>query len=340
MKIVHEVNQLDFGGVERVVRNLIKFDKKNEHTIITYRDGEFRPELEAVGAKIVLLENEKDTIEMDADVIHIHTGGGDSRLARELGYAFPIVETIHSPVRSVIPAEFIRQRIGVTKSVASLNHDCEFIHNGIDIDEMEADVDSMIIRDQLDIPQDALVVGRLGRLGRDKGIEEWLLTVYKAQMAGHNIYPVIVGGASKEDARYEGTIKLMAESLPVKNIKWVGHKTDIMNYLQIMDIFLYPSPTEGFGLVFAEAMLAGCCVVTYKTDVTFELFAGYCIMTEKNIPALTEGLIMAINPGVRSSFMGLSNEFIKAEYTAERMSLKYQELYERSIIDLNLQSRH
>ena len=334
MKIVHELNQLSTGGVERVIRNLIKFDKKNEHTIISYKDGDYRSELEKVGARIVLLRDENDTIDMEADIIHVHTGGGDSRLARQLGGHFPVVETIHSPVRSVLPSELVRRRIGVSKAVAALNPDCDTIYNGLDIDELEPALDAVDIRASLGIDPGALVIGRLGRLGHDKGIEDWLLAVYRLQLERHSVVPVIVGGPGVDDARYFGRLKLMAESLPVRGIKWVGHKTNIMDYLQIMDVFLYPSPTEGFGLVFAEAMLAGCTVVTYKTPVTFECFGGYCLMTEQNIPALVDGLRKAIKPEVRGEFTGMPADFIKAEYTAERMSAEYQELYERCNSDI------
>lgn len=338
MEIVHEINQLDFGGVERVVRNIIKYDKKNNHTIITYKDGPYRPELEKVGAKIVVLKDEKDNIDMDADIIHIHTGGSDSKLARQLGNSFPVIETIHSPVRSIIPAEFIRQRIGVSKAVADLNYDCDFIHNGLDIEELDDSNEyaAESVRNYLGIPKDAIVIGRLGRLGRDKGIEEWLLAVYRIQQCGHDVWPVIVGGASPEDQRYFGTMKLMAASLPVKNIIWVGHKFDIMNYLGIMDIFLYPSPTEGFGLVFAEALLAGCTVVAYKTDVTHELFAGYAVLTEPNITALVAGIEKALKTEVRNAYSGMSADWVRSEYDAQRMSEQYQELYERCNANLNV----
>lgn len=347
MKIVHEVNQLDFGGVEKVIRNLIKYDLKNEHTVIAYRDGAYRSELEKVGAKIFLLENENDKVDIEVDLVHIHTGGGDSKMARQMGSRvpksgkFPVIETIHSPVRSIIPAEFITQRVGVSKAVAAMNHGCEYIHNGLDIDELEDGprVDPHNVRLALSIPLEATVVGRLGRLGRDKGIEEWLLAVYRVQQEGHDIWPVIVGDASKEDQRYLGSMKLMAQSLPIKNIQWIGNKNDIMNYLQIMDIFLYPSATEGFGLVFAESLLACCTVVAYKTDVTHELFAGYAILTDNNVLALTEGLKKALIPEMRNAFSGIGHDFVKSEYDAERMSQNYQELYERCNANLNVNSR-
>lgn len=338
MKICHEINQLNFGGVERVVRNLIKYDKKNDHTIISYKDGAYRSELENVGAKIIMLEKEADTVDMEVDVFHVHTGGGESRLAVKAGLDFPVIETIHSPVRSIVPAEFIRQRIGVSKAVAAMNHNCECIYNGLDIDDLmkSNDQDPLDVRKLLGIPLDAMVIGRLGRLGRDKGIEEWLLAVYRLQLAGHDVWPVIVGSQGQGDDRYFGSVKLMAASLPIKNIIFVGHKTDIMNYLQIMDIFLYPSPTEGFGLVFAEAMLAGCTVVAYRTDVTQELFSGYAILTDPNIPALVDGLKKALLPEIRNEFLGLSADFVRSEYDAQRMSQQYQELYERCNVNINV----
>lgn len=331
MKIVHEINQLDFGGVEKVVRNLIKYDKKNEHSIISYRDGAYRQELEKVGANIVLLQNKNDTVDMEADVIHIHTGGGRSELAERLGKNFPIIETIHSPVRSVVDGNCVFQRIGVSKAVAEMNTDCDFIHNGLDMSEIEPTEDANVIRSELGIGHDELVIGRLGRLGRDKGIEEWLLACYELQKMGKEFVPVIVGSASKEDERYVAQLKLMAECLPVKNIKWVGHKPDVMNYLQIMDIFMYPSLTEGFGLVFAEAIMAGCVVAAWETKVTHELFGGYAVLTKPTIKDLVHGVVKLFDPTYRSEFSGMSQDFVRSEYDAQKMSEQYQELYERSV---------
>lgn len=333
MKIVHEINQLDFGGVERIIRNIVKFDKKNNHVIIAYKDGAYRKHLEEAGAEIYVLENEKHAVEMgDVGVIHIHTGGASSRMAVELGQVFSVVETIHSPVRSAVPANKVRQRIGVSAPVTRMNENCVTVNNGLDIDEFynSSNKSRGLIRKELGIPHDAVVVGRLGRLGRDKGIEDYLLACYYLQQKGHDIYPVIVGAASEKDKGFEGKMKLMAASLPVKNVIWVGHRTDIFNCLQIMDVFLYPSSTEGFGLVFAEAMLAGCGVVGYATDVTKELYGGFGIFTDQTIPALVDGVQHMLNEYLRNEFAGISAPHVEAEYNAQRMSEQYQEIYEHN----------
>lgn len=327
MEIVHEINQLDFGGAERIIRNIVKFDSKNKHTVVAYKDGPFRKSLEDAGARVIVATVEEP--EIDADIIHVHSGGAVSVMATQLGKAFPVVETIHSPIRSPMGQDIIRRRVGVCNAVTEMNDNCETILNGIDC-ESNVTRDRDDVRSSLGINPDALVVGRLGRIGQDKGLEDWLLTCYRLQKLGYDFIPVIVGGeASGLNGAYIGRLKLMAASLPVKNIVWVGHKEDVHNYLQIMDIFLYPSPTEGFGLVFAEAMLNNCTVVTYKTPVTEELLSGYAILTEKSIDGLVAGMKKALNPDMRDAYAGIVSNFVQSEYSAERMSLDYQELYER-----------
>lgn len=338
MDIVHELGQLDYGGAERVVRNIVKFDKKNKHLVVALKDGPFRKELEDAGATVVIPK--KDIPEdMEADIIHIHSGGGLSNMALSLGKAFPVVETIHSPLRSPMRDEFIRQRVGVSGAVTAKNSNCITIQNGIDVNDHQVTRDPDDVRAELDIPLDAIVVGRLGRVGPDKGVEDWLLTCHRLQKMGYCFVPVVVGGeASGLNGTYEGRLKLMAESLPVKNVIWAGHKTDIHNYLQIMDIFLYPSPTEGFGLVFAEALLNACTVVTYKNDVTWDLLAGHAILTENSIDGLVFGMKKAFITNMRDAYAGIGPKLVEDRFSAERMSLEYQELYERCVGNTNGQS--
>lgn len=330
MKIVHELNQLDFGGVERVIKNIIKYDKKNEHTIVAYKDGKFRPELEKVGAKIILLEKETDQADLSADIVHVHTGGSESRMALEVGKELKVIETIHSPVRSAMTNEYIYQRVGVSNAVSELNHNCITIKNGLDFEEFQPTKTIDQIRAIHGIPEGIPIVGRLGRLGKDKGLEEWILACSYLQQEGYEFIPMIVGGQARDAYTYQAKLKLMCASLPLRNVVWVGNQTETANYYQIMDVFLYPSPTEGFGLVFAEAMYAGAVVVGWDTKVTKELFGGYAILTEKTIPALVQGLKKALTTEVQDALSGISRDFIESEYNAERMSLEYQELYERS----------
>ncbi len=112
-------------------------------------------------------------------------------------------------------------------------------------------------------------------------------------------------------------MKLMAASLPVKGVIWAGHKADVANYMQIMDVFLYPSPAEGFGLVFAEAMLAESVVVTYRNKVTMEVAGGYAVLTEEIVPGIVAGVKKALDINIRDAIIRCPRDFVVQELNAD-----------------------
>lgn len=328
MKILHELNQLDYGGVENIVRNIVKYDTDNTHVILAYKDGPFRKELEEAGAVISMPEKDKDADIDDVDVIHIHCGGALSQMAVELGKSFPVVETIHSPVRSPLKDEYVKQRIGVSDAVTRMNSKCKTIYNGIDFDRMKPTRTREEIKKELGLPENIPVIGRLGRIGYDKALEEWLLTCHILQKDVEFI-PLIIGPEARNAGGYRGKLKLMAECLPVNNLVWSDAHSDIANYLQAIDVFLYPSPTEGFGLVFAEAMYMGLPVVTYRNPITEEVLGDCAQLCDDSIEALADGTRKAL----------LDREYISKKaweravdkFDAKRMAEDYMEVYEEAV---------
>lgn len=336
MEIVHELNQLDFGGVEKVIRNIVKFDKKNNHSIIAYKDGSYRKHLEDAGARIILIEDDtREEVDISADVLHVHCGGAISHLAKDQGLYFPVVETIHSPVRSPNLSNRIRQRVGVTKAVSRMNDNAMTIYNGIDIRDMEPKRTRDEMLDNIGVDKSKPIIGRLGRLGRDKGLEEWMLTCYYLQSSGVDFTPVIIGPEARDDSGYRGILKLMCESLPLNGVVWIPEQSDIADYLQCVDVFLYPSPTEGFGLVFIEAMLSGAVVVSYDNDVNREVIGGYSALVDvkDGIPGLVNMVKKVLtNESFRGHLKSEQIPFVINEYSAERMSLEYQDVYEKCLV--------
>ena len=79
-----------------------------------------------------------------------------------------------------------------------------------------------------------------------------LLETFKRLQEKYKIYLLIVGGGSKKEIK-----KLKG----VKNTKVTGFVTDVVPYLQAMDIFVMPSLTETTSLATLEAMACGLPVV-------------------------------------------------------------------------------
>lgn len=115
------------------------------------------------------------------------------------------------------------------------------------------------IREQLDIPEDAFVYGFVGRITRDKGINE-LLEAYKK--LNDDSYLIMVGRSEVDE-----TINQELYTWASKNekIRFTGYTTVVEQYLSAMDCYILPSYREGFGMGVVEAEAMGVPVIV--TDI-------------------------------------------------------------------------
>lgn len=328
MKILHELGQLECGGVERVVRNLVKYDPVHHHEILAYHDGPMRVELEKVGATVHVCDADSSEMTCEADLLHIHCGGAQSQLAASLHAGFPIVETIHSPLKSPNPPSWIARRVGVTQAVTALNPFAQTIYNGIDLVEMARIAPSGWLRRQLEIPTSRRILGRIGRIAPDKGLEEFLLAAHAVQARGTDVAVVVAGQEAATTRGYVAKMLLMADSLPVADFHYVGFQR-AADFLAELDLFVYPSPTEGFGLVYAEAMAMGVPIVAWDVPAVREVIGGHAILTPTTVAALAGGIEAVLTqPTLQEALVQGARETVEDLFSAERMSAEYQALYE------------
>lgn len=115
------------------------------------------------------------------------------------------------------------------------------------------------IREQLDISEDAFVYGFVGRITRDKGVNE-LLEAYKK--LNDDSYLIMVGPSEVDE-----TINQELYTWASKNekIKFTGYTTVVEQYLSAMDCYILPSYREGFGMGVVEAEAMGVPVIV--TDI-------------------------------------------------------------------------
>ena len=115
------------------------------------------------------------------------------------------------------------------------------------------------IREQLDIPEDAFVYGFVGRITRDKGVNE-LLEAYKK--LNDDSYLIMVGRSEVDE-----TINQELYTWASKNekIRFTGYTTVVEQYLSAMDCYILPSYREGFGMGVVEAEAMGVPVIV--TDI-------------------------------------------------------------------------
>lgn len=110
-----------------------------------------------------------------------------------------------------------------------------------------------LVRGDLQIPQNALVIGHVGRFTHVKN-HAFLLQVFKEiRRRVDNSYLLLAGKGELEDA-----IRDMASELNISPyVFFLGTRSDIPDLLMAMDAFVFPSFNEGLPVALVEAQTSG-----------------------------------------------------------------------------------
>ena len=92
-------------------------------------------------------------------------------------------------------------------------------------------------------------IGFLGRLNKNKGIEELLSAFNKLDTANLTL---TIGGYS--EPAYLEYLKSISNEESYKKIKYLGYVSNRKTFYDSLDLFVFPSFSEGLGLVLLEAM--------------------------------------------------------------------------------------
>lgn len=126
---------------------------------------------------------------------------------------------------------------------------------GVDLDRFDGgkrEEYRKAIRGKLGIPEEAFVFGFIGRITRDKGINELLAAFEK--LSGGML--VLVGRLEGEERLDAG---LLAEARNDPRVVFTGQvpEAEVARYACAMDVLVLPSYREGFGNVIIEAAAMG-----------------------------------------------------------------------------------
>jgi glycosyltransferase involved in cell wall biosynthesis len=117
-------------------------------------------------------------------------------------------------------------------------------------------------REELGIPENAVVFGTIGRLNAQKGHRFLLEAAARVLPQVPTARALIVG-----DGDLMGELRQQAAGLGIADrVVFAGHRTDVPDLLGALDIFCISSLYEGTPLALFEAMAAGCAIVSTAVD--------------------------------------------------------------------------
>lgn len=133
------------------------------------------------------------------------------------------------------------------------------IKNGIDLNKYKISETKQEIRDALGIPREAFVVGNVGRFIEIKN-HLFLIDIFneikKINMAAHLL--LIGDGQLREAIQNKIQLLKLSDSVTI-----LSHRDDVPRLMKAMDVFIFPSKVEGFGIVTIEAQAAGLrCLIS------------------------------------------------------------------------------
>lgn len=168
-------------------------------------------------------------------------------------------------------ANFFRKRLmllGVSNAVRDEMRSClpdwpaeriETLYNRIDVEAVQAEqVSREAAREHLGLPQDAWVVGNVGRLHPDKDQATLIRGFAQAlpQLPAGSLLVIMGSG------RLEIQLKALAAELGVSDaVRFLGQVANGRRYFKAFDVFALSSDHEPFGMVLLEAMAGGVPVL-------------------------------------------------------------------------------
>lgn len=182
-------------------------------------------------------------------------------------------------------------------------------------------------RAELGIPEDALVLLNLGRLGTEKNLTEIIELFAVARSQNSKLELLIVGdGPARKD------LEATAERLGVaENVIFTGMvpPEEVHAYYQLGDVFVSASTSETQGLTYVEAAANGLPLLCRKDPCLDGVLVDQCNGWEYEAEEEFCDIIHAIlnNPGWCQT-AGTQSEQIAASYDKSNFAQKIEAIYE------------
>lgn len=175
------------------------------------------------------------------------------------------------------------------------------VRNGVDTAGARAAAgDRAAARAEMGVPAEAVLVGTVGRLSREKNLDLFVDLAAALARESPSTRFAVVGDGPRRDA--------LARSIRTagltERVALPGARSDVQRLLAAMDVFVLTSDTEGLPNAVLEAMAAGLPVVATRVGGVGELVAdglsGHLVPPGQIVPLLTAVRALVADPGLRA----------------------------------------
>ena len=359
------------GGVDRYIRMLLKYLDKEKFENILVCSQDFHEEdykdlvdsFEQVEMTRAIGGSDLKTIKgvrvlikkYNPDIVYAHSSkaGAITRIAdiglknycvyNPHGWAFNMrcsakkkamytaIEKVAAPFCDKIICISDAERQSALKKKICREDKLQVIFNGVDIEAYENEVHGTVKRKDMDIPEDAFVVGMVGRIGPQKAPDVFVKMAKQVKDEVPNAHFIIVGNGNQEDE-----IRKYAEDNGFSdNLHITGWVDNPMSYVELFDVACLLSRWEGFGLALPEYMMAGKPIVASRVDAIPNIIKdgenGLLVEVDDDIGASKAVLRILQEDELRKKIVAQGLEDVHNRFNARRVSEEHSKLFNKEM---------
>lgn len=200
------------------------------------------------------------------------------------------------------------------------------IYNGIDIEEYEECLQEKHIRKTLNIPEEAFVVGMVGRLCEQKAPDVFIKVAKQIKKGIPDAFFILVGDGEKK----EEIIEYAKNNGLIDSLFITGWVKDPMRYVSVFDVAVLLSRWEGFGLVLPEYMSAKKPIVASRVDAIPEIITDRetgILVNPDDIEGTSRAVFNLVEDiDLRNKIAEKGYIEVRKRFDAMRMAKEYEEL--------------
>lgn len=363
LNITHVVENLNRGGLERVVLDLVKLQQQQGHrcqVVCLFERGALAHELDAAGIPVHACDKRKG-LDLRAlsraralirahgtDVLHSHNAVAHYlAVLASLGLGLgKVINTRHGMggMQRWNRSELLYRAGLVGTDVVTMvceaackgaidqgmpSRKLQVVPNGLRVQEFA--VASTAARERLrralGVPPRTHLVGTVGRLNWAKDQSSLIRAFRRVHEQLPDCALVLVG-----DGSLRSELELCAQREGVAGVvHFLGDRNDVRELLQGLDVFALSSVSEGYSMALLEASATALPIVATDVggnrEIVHDGVTG-CIVPARDTEALAQAMLRLLrDPGLAARYGAAARAMVESRGSLEAVAARYAELY-------------
>jgi glycosyltransferase involved in cell wall biosynthesis len=365
IKILQAIREANTGGGESHMFDLCKYLDKNtfDPVALSFTDGVMIDNLKEIDVPTKVIPTLKPfdykiwkevkafMQEEQFDIVHAHGTRAMSNVfwaARSLG--IPLLYSVHGWSFHPTQGTFVRklrqlseklltQKADLTICVSNSNEAdgkkylgmkrSRVINYGIDLDRFNPNKEFKNIREELNIPENKIVIGYIVRITEQKDPLTMINAMSIVFKEFDNVVLLVVG-----DGDLKNEMKAQTKALNIEdNVIFQPFRSDVPDLLNTIDVYCLPSLWEGLSIGVLEALAMKTAAVTAPVDGNKEVIINQktgLLAENQNPKKLAEALKLLIsNPELREKLASNGHELVVPDFSKDRLIYDIENLYNK-----------